>query len=82
MRRAAHVATIAAALSAATAPALARAAAPAAAPNPCGPATATAEFTAATDRTGLIDLYYFRPMGLPVTFYECFGQRAHWLGGL
>jgi hypothetical protein len=63
-------------------PASARAAAAAALPNPCGPATATAEFTAATNRTGLIDLYYFRPMGLPVTFYECFGERAQVLGEL
>lgn len=65
------------------APATAAAAAPSGAPpNPCGPAAATAEFTAATNRTGLIDLYYFRPMGLPVTFYECVGERAQSLGGL
>jgi hypothetical protein len=72
------VTLIAAALSAASA----RAATPAALANPCGPATATAEFTAATNRTGLIDLYYFRPMGLPVRFYECFGERAQVLGDL
>ena len=72
------VTVIVAMMSAAPAPA----ATPAALKNPCGPATATAEFTAATNRTGLIDLYYSRPMGLPVTFYECFGDRAKSLGSL
>jgi hypothetical protein len=70
------VAVIATTLSTASA----RAAAPPV--NPCGPATATAEFTAATNRTGLIDLYYFSPLGRSVTFYECFGERAQVLGDL
>lgn len=56
--------------------------APAAPMNPCGAATATAQFTAATDRTGLIDLYYDLPQGLAVSFYECFGVRAEWLGAM
>lgn len=49
--------------------------------NPCAPAIATASFALTTQR-GLIDLYYFEPLGKPVTFYECIGKRAHRLGEL
>jgi hypothetical protein len=57
-------------------------AAPAASVNPCGHGLATALLSPATNRTGLIDLYYFRPLGLPVTFFECVGDRPHRLGEL
>lgn len=56
--------------------------APAGVTNPCGPASATAQFSIATNRAGLIDLYYFLPQGLPVTFYECLGDVAQTLGRL
>jgi lysophospholipase L1-like esterase len=62
--------------------AVARADTPAAPPNPCGSATATGALSPTTTRTGLIDLYYFRPLGLPVSFYECIGRRAHPLAEL
>ena len=50
--------------------------------NPCAGAPATASLALTTNRTGLIDIYYFRPLGLPVAFYECVGGRALALGNL
>ncbi len=50
--------------------------------NPCGGAPATASLALTTNRTGLIDIHYFRPLGLPVSFYECVGEQALALGEL
>jgi lysophospholipase L1-like esterase len=48
---------------------------------PCAPlAQGTSQLAAATNRTGLIDLYFFGADGAPVTFYECAGGRARLIG--
>lgn len=49
--------------------------------GPCGPPPPDpAPFTTNTNRTGLVDLFFFDAQGAPVTFYECLGDRAKKLG--
>ncbi|UTI62262.1 hypothetical protein NBH00_12875 [Paraconexibacter antarcticus] len=48
---------------------------------PCAPAPADpAPFTTNTNRTGLVDLFFFNAQGATVTYYECVGARAVKLG--
>lgn len=57
----------------------ARAQAPADPPCAAAPAD-PAPFTTNTNRTGLVDLFFFDAQGATVTYYECVGTRAVKLG--
>jgi len=59
-------------------PGAARASAPPG--NPCAPAPSTAQFSATTHRTGVVDLHFFDARGATVHYFECVGTRAYPLG--
>ncbi|MEA2266942.1 MAG: hypothetical protein QOE27_2525, partial [Solirubrobacteraceae bacterium] len=48
--------------------------------TPCSPAPPNGVLGVSTNRTGLVDLFFFNARGAPVTFYECAGGRAYRLG--
>ncbi|MEA2356271.1 MAG: hypothetical protein QOD61_2400, partial [Solirubrobacteraceae bacterium] len=48
--------------------------------TPCSPAPPNGVLGVSTNRTGLVDLFFFNARGAPVTYYECAGGRAYRLG--
>jgi len=78
MGRLRRPAVLAALLATLSAPAAAQTPQPPA--DPCAPAPTTSVFGANTNRVGVVDLHFYRAAGAPVTYYECFGERAQRLG--
>ncbi len=53
---------------------------PVAGGNPCSPAAPNGLLGVNSNRTGLVDLYFFNAGGATVTYFECLGSRTERLG--